>query len=287
MNQLSISEICSRCNGRLIICEDETVCTKCATVTNQSASDITIDYDRTADGLGGRVGPATNGKIIDTEINSSGKDYSGRPIRGNSKVLHKKIRIIDKRQKIDRTQITGAYEIDRICDKLSLTSLVRDDANNIFLECKKRKLLRGRRTKDFAASCVYVSYRIAGYPKNFNEFKEITNTSVSLLRSYSSLIKQELQIITKVMSAEQYLAMIISEITPTPSLRVQKMTIDILQKYPEKQGKDPKILAAGALYYACILNDEGISQRVIAISAKISEISVRNRYRDMRKKITG
>ena len=67
MSQLSISEICSHCNGRLIICEDETVCTKCATVTNQSTSDTTIDYDRTVDGLGGRVGPATKGKIIDTE----------------------------------------------------------------------------------------------------------------------------------------------------------------------------------------------------------------------------
>ena len=256
MSQLSTSQICLRCTGRLVICENEIVCSKCAAVTSQSMVDVANDYDKKSDGTGGRVGPATNGKMIDTVIDSTGKDYTGRKIRGDYKTLSKKIGIIDKRQKMDRTKITGTYEINRICDKMSLTSLVKQNATKFFIDCKNRKLLTGRKTREFAAACVYVSYREEGYPKNFNGFREITNTTRSSLRSYSNVIKRELEIVLKIMSPEQYLPMIMSEITPPPSLKVQKRAQNILAKYLEKQGKDPKTLAAGALYFASVLSNE-------------------------------
>ena len=285
MSQISTSQTCPRCTGRLVICENELVCSKCAVVTNQSMFDVANDYDKKSDGTGGRVGPATNGKMIDTVIDPTGKDYAGKKIRGNSKILAKKIGIIDKRQKIDRTKLTGTYEINRICDKMSLTSLVRQNATNFFIECKNRKLLTGRKTREFAAACVYVSYRKEGYPKNFNEFQEITNTTRSVLISYSNVIKRELEIVLKIMSPEQYLPMIIYGIMPPPSLKVQKKAQNILAKYLEKQGKNPKILAAGALYFASVLSNESISEKEIAIAAKISEVSVRKRYQEMKKKI--
>ena len=43
-------------------------------------------------------------KMIDTEINSTGKDYAGKKIRGDNKTLSKKIGIIDKRQKNRQNQ---------------------------------------------------------------------------------------------------------------------------------------------------------------------------------------
>jgi len=284
-DKLSTSQTCPECTGRLIDNGEDIVCSKCGAVTSQSMVDVANDYDKKSDGTGGRVGPATNGKMIDTEINSTGKDYTGRKIRGDYKTLSKKIGIIDKRQKIDSTKLTGTYEINRICDKMSLTSLVRQNATNFFIECKNRKLLTGRKTREFAAACVYVSYRKEGYPKNFNEFQEITNTTRSVLISYSNVIKRELEIVLKIMSPEQYLPMIIYGIMPPPSLKVQKKAQNILAKYLEKQGKNPKILAAGALYFASVLSNESISEKEIAIAAKISEVSVRKRYQDMKKKI--
>ena len=206
--------------------------------------------------------PATNGKMIDTVIDPTGKRLL--PVKRFEVITKhylKKIGIIDKRQKIDRTKITGTYEINRICDKMSLTSIVRQNATNFFIDCKNRKLLTGRKTREFAAACVYVSYRKEGYPKNFNEFQKITNTSRSVLISYSNVIKRELEIVLKIMSPEQYLPMIMSEITPPPSLKVQTKAQNILTKYLEKQGKNPKILAAGALYFASVLSNESISEK--------------------------
>jgi transcription initiation factor TFIIB len=46
-------------------------------------------------------------------------------------------------------------------------------------------------------------------------------------------------------------------------------------------GKDPSGLAAAALYIAAIKNNEKKTQRDVATVASITEVTVRNRYKDL------
>jgi transcription initiation factor TFIIB len=50
-------------------------------------------------------------------------------------------------------------------------------------------------------------------------------------------------------------------------------------------GKDPMGLAAAALYIACLQNTEKETQKDISEAAGVTEVTVRNRYKDLIKQL--
>jgi transcription initiation factor TFIIB len=50
-------------------------------------------------------------------------------------------------------------------------------------------------------------------------------------------------------------------------------------------GKDPMGLAAAALYIACLVNNEKKTQKDIAEAAGVTEVTVRNRYKSLRRQL--
>jgi transcription initiation factor TFIIB len=66
------------------------------------------------------------------------------------------------------------------------------------------------------------------------------------------------------------------------------LTVKILQEAREKKalmGKDPRGIAAAALYMACKANDEKRTQKEIAEVAGSTDVTLRNRLRDLEKVI--
>ncbi|MDQ3961722.1 MAG: HTH domain-containing protein, partial [Thermoproteota archaeon] len=49
-------------------------------------------------------------------------------------------------------------------------------------------------------------------------------------------------------------------------------------------GKDPMGLAATVLYLSCLRNDEARTQRDIAEAAGVTEVTIRNRFKDLKTK---
>jgi len=68
----------------------------------------------------------------------------------------------------------------------------------------------------------------------------------------------------------------------------QGLAIQILQEAKRRHmalGKDPSGLAAGALYIACKLRKERVSQGSLARTAKVTEVTVRKRKKELKKKL--
>ena len=59
--------------------------------------------------------------------------------------------------------------------------------------------------------------------------------------------------------------------------------IKIAQKTGITSGKNPIGLAAASIYLACILDDKYITQKKVAIAADITEVTVRTRYKELKK----
>ena len=47
-------------------------------------------------------------------------------------------------------------------------------------------------------------------------------------------------------------------------------------------GKDPMGLAAAALYVACVMENESITQKDLAEAASVTEVTIRNRYKGLK-----
>ena len=68
------------------------------------------------------------------------------------------------------------------------------------------------------------------------------------------------------------------------SPKVQKEALGILKKAEVSEltsGRGPAGIAAAALYVASLLNDEKKTQREVADVAGITEVTIRNRYKEL------
>jgi transcription initiation factor TFIIB len=70
--------------------------------------------------------------------------------------------------------------------------------------------------------------------------------------------------------------------------KTQGVAIAILREARKRRaaaGKDPMGLAAAALYIACLQNNEKKTQKDIAEAAGVTEVTVRNRYKTLKKQL--
>jgi transcription initiation factor TFIIB len=73
---------------------------------------------------------------------------------------------------------------------------------------------------------------------------------------------------------------------------VQSKALEILEQAKAAgglvTGRDPRGLASAAIYIASILTDNRVTQRQIALAASVTEVTIRNRYKELvsRLKIT-
>lgn len=69
---------------------------------------------------------------------------------------------------------------------------------------------------------------------------------------------------------------------------IQSLALKIINEAKEKRvsaGKDPMGLAAAALYIACYKAGEKKTQKDIADAAGVTEVTVRNRYKTLKKQL--
>ena len=67
-----------------------------------------------------------------------------------------------------------------------------------------------------------------------------------------------------------------------------EIIMEILNKAKAQRvasGKDPMGLAAASLYIACLRNNEKKTQKDIAEAAGVTEVTVRNRYKNLKRQL--
>ena len=281
------NKICGRCNGTLVTTEHERVCGKCGVVWAEKFSDDTCDYDINNSGHG-RTGPPENKMMgSSTIIPATNKDASGQWIKGDAKDMVKRITVWDKRGKSNgrKTLNIANSEITRLCQVLGITEHMKQRGAEIFRECEEYKMMRGRTTTVFSAACLYAACRELGGSKTLTDFTKVCYARRSDISAYYRLIIKTLDLKPHIMSPVDYISRIGSNTIPPISVSIQQKAIKLLKELSGKEGKDPVGLASAALYYCCCLKGWDYTQRTIALAAGITEVTIRNRMKDMLKQL--
>jgi len=173
-------------------------------------------------------------------------------------------------------------ELDRMSAALHLPQNVKEAAALTYRRALKKDLIRGRSIDAFVAASIYAACRQSKVPR---PLKEITRASTrdqgEVSRTYR-LILRELRIKMPVDDPMKFIPSIASK------LRLRRDTeqraVDILRKAKQAQGlsgKDPRGLAAAALYMACLGTDDRRIQKDVAEAAGTTEVTLRNRLRGL------
>ncbi len=272
----------------------EVYCSKCGFVVREKTVETGPEWRSFSNGEKderSRTGLPTSIAIHDmglaTIIGGENKDAAGRSLSGPMKSSVERMRTWDRRSQMhesaDRNLKQAFIELRRLSEKLSISEAVTERAAYIYRKALARSLVRGRSITSILAASLYAACRDREVPRTLKDVAAASNVKKKdLARSYRMLVK-EMDLKMPVVDPAKCVTRIASR--AKVSERTQRRALQILFKAEQARisaGKDPMGLAASALYVACILEGEHISQKDVAKAAGVTEVTIRNRYKGLR-----
>ncbi len=268
----------------------EEVCGACGLVVQNSIVDTGPEWRSftTAENQSrSRTGDALSLTLYDKGLSTvfrPDKDHNGNPLDNETRIQMTRLRRFDNRAKLDTTQQRNLNlamsELDRLSGQLHLPRNVKERAALIYRRTLKKGLLRGRSIDAFVAASVYAACRQLQVPRPLKDLSNAsTRNHAEVARTYRLILK-ELSLRMPVDDPIKFVPSIASKLKL--GTRTERCAVDILVAAHKMQGltgKDPRGMAAAALYKACIVNQEKRIQKDIAIAAGTTEVTLRNRLK--------
>lgn len=286
---------CPKCGNTSIISDldnGERVCSNCGLVIEDEIIDRGPEwraFTLTEKNNRSRAGSVSSLSFYDKGLSTiikGDRDAAGRRLNTETLVKMDRLRKYDNRSKFDeswrRNLSIAMAELDRMCVILHIPQSVKEQAAAIYRKSLKKDLIRGRSIDAFIAASIYAACRAAEVPRPLKKISQVSTRDHSeVARTYRLLIK-ELNLRMPIDNPTKFIPSIAAK------LKLKRLTeeyaIRILRKAREKQeltGKDPRGLAAAALYMACIENNDKRIQKDVANAAGTTEVTLRNRLRGL------
>jgi len=293
-------ESCPDCGSLLTIFDSyrgEITCSHCGLVISDKLIDKGPEwraFDNDQRDRRTRVGaPMTfmlHDQGLSTVIDWKNRDFAGHeiPTKLRSQIYRlrkwqSRIRVSDA---IERNLTFALSELDRMASILSLSKNIRETAAKIYREAVKSHLIRGRSIEGVAAASLYAACRMAKLPRTLNEIAEIARVDKKEIGKSYRFVILKLNLNSNPTKALDYISRFVSELKL--STNVQKKAVEIIELAEKKgltSGRGPTGVAAAAIYVATIFFKERRTQRDIARVSQVTEVTVRNRFKELISKL--
>ena len=286
---------CPECGGSEFVTDMETgeiACSHCGLVLQDEILDqkpewraFTPEETRSK----ARTGPPASLRQFDKGLSTTFQPYKdtyGRslPMRERLKMMRlRKWNIRARVHSSDERNLSQAMnELTRLSDKLHIPASVEENAALIYRKALDEGLIRGRSIKSIAAAALYAACRLTRTPRSLKEVAEASTRSRKDISRFYRLLQRELEMNMPVPDPAKYVSKIASK--AGLSQKTQNTAIQLLQEASKRKaivGKGPMGMAAATLYIAAAMNGEKITQREVAEAAGVTEVTIRNRYKDL------
>lgn len=298
--QVIMVDRCPECGSTNLVNDPDTgevICGNCGLVIQEAIIDkgpewraFTQEEKESRSRVGIPTSFSVHDKGLSTAIDRIDRDALGRKLPLNTKLQMWRLRKWQIRSRvhssIDRNLAQAMTEIDRLSDKLAIPSAIKEKAAVIYRKALDEGLVRGRSIAAIAAASLYAACRLTGTPRNLREISEASLVSRKDVARCYRLLLRELDLAMPIADPTVYL----SKISEKAGLsgHIQAKALKILNEAKRKHisaGKDPMGLAAAALYIAAYLAGEKRTQKEIADAAGVTEVTVRNRYKTLKRQL--
>jgi len=297
---------CPECNSQNLVHDydsGETVCGDCGFVIREQMMNrgpewraYTEEEKATRTRVGMSETYSVHDKGLSTDVGGGpfGVNYDafGRKLPQETRLQMRRLRKWQIRSRVhtsvERNLAQAMNELNRLSDKLAIPSKVKEKTAIIYRKTVEKGMTRGRSIIAMITAALLVACRITGTQRTI---REIANASLmvdkkEISRCYSFLLREfEMQMpITDPIVC-------ISKIANQAGIsgKTQGLAIEILNQAKNKRilsGKAPMGLAAAALYCACLQNNERKTQKELADVARVTEVTIRNRYKELKRKLS-
>ena len=287
--------LCPECGGHLRNDTEhgETVCSECGLVVEEDEIDRGPEwraFDSAEKDRKSRVGAPTtemmHDKGLSTNIGWQDKDAYGRALSSSQRAKMQRLRTWNERFRTrdskERNLKQALGEIDRMASALGLPKNVRETASVIYRRALEEDLLPGRSIEGVATASLYAAARQVGTPRSLDEIAAVSRVEkMELTRTYRYIVR-ELKLEVAPADPESYIPRFASELDLSDEVeREARSLIDAARSNGILSGKSPVGIAAAAVYAAALLTNERVTQSEVSSVANVSEVTIRNRYKEL------
>jgi transcription initiation factor TFIIB len=296
---METSIVCSVCNKNNETVSDpesgELICGNCGTVLLENVEESGPEWrlfgegnDRSRTGM--PISLSRHDMGLATIIGKTNRDSSGRGLDASVKSTMERLRTWDLRIQAyspsDRNLRQAFSILERVKDKLGLSEPVIEKTAYLYRKAQERGLVRGRTITSVLSAAIYISCREMGIARTLNDIASLTNLRRKELARTFRLLILELDLKVPVVDPMKCIAKVANKTKLSERTKRQAMDIMIsVTKRGISAGKDPMGLAGSVLYMSCKNSGEPVTQMDIANAAGVTEVTIRNRFRDLKSKI--
>ncbi len=273
----------------------ELICEDCGFVIEETFIDqgpewraFDSEQDEKKARTGGPLTYLSHDKGLATEISWSNKDFYGKriPHRNRAQIYrvrkwHQRIRVSNA---AERNLSVALQELNNIAGKMGLPRDVKETAAIIYRKAVDKNLIRGRSIESIVAASIYAACRRAGMPRTLAEVSKASDVSKKKIgRAYRHITKA-LKLNLNPTTPSSYIHQFCRKLDL--DRRVALKAEEIVEKAMEMRitsGKGPTGVAAAAIYIAATMMNQPRTQKEIAEVAGVTEVTIRNRYKEISK----
>ncbi|TFG07522.1 MAG: transcription initiation factor IIB [Promethearchaeota archaeon] len=199
--------------------------------------------------------------------------------------------------KIHRS-LTTSYErnlwialpnLQRLQKRLGIPDPVAEDALRIYTQTVKKKLTMGRSIDTLLSASIFAALRIHGIPRTVEEITKVAQIpKKKVIKSYRLILMEilpKLNLKVQHFTPDRYVDKFNDELGL--SMQCRNIAVKLIGSAKKNgfdtAGKDPKGIAAAAIYLGSKICNENRTQKEISKLAKVTEVTLRMRVKDLQK----
>ncbi len=271
--------------------QGELICSDCGLLVEEKMVDTSHElraFDKTE--KKSRGGPPSSMQKFDKGLTTNVGEISDIYKLNSAQQTRKYLRLKKWQERvstsIERNLRLAMSELRRVASFLDLPNVVREETARIYNFVLQRGMVRGRNMESVIAACIYTACRSYNLPRTLDEISAASEVERKEIgRTYRFIIRK-MGIKVTPSSPKDYISRFSAVLHLSP--KTQNEALRILKKAEISEltsGRGPAGIAAAALYVASLLNDEKKTQREVADVAGITEVTIRNRYKELLEKL--
>lgn len=289
---------CSDCKRETEVVFDhsagDTVCSECGLVLESHSIDETSEWrtfaNESNDTDPNRVGKASNPLLNDGGLSTY---IANKPNGSSGEFVSPTLnRLQNRASNHDRTLLLAFKNITTMAERLDLTTVIKDRANEIYKRVEDQKSSRGRNQDALLAACIYIACRQEEKPRTVKEICSVANgaTKKEIGRAKEYIVKQlgldngqSMEMGT--IHAGDFMRRFCSNLDLNN--QAKKAAMEAVKKSEEFDiRRSPITIAAAVIYIIAQLSGDKKPLKTISIVTGVAEGTIKGSYKDLYPYIT-
>jgi transcription initiation factor TFIIB len=285
---MQASVVCSACKNEVVVTDHEcgeVICSRCGIVIDRIESPavqdwraFSVDEFYRKSRTGSPTSLARYNKGLLTSIGNSNDRVNG--------LNFNRIRVWDFRIQAanDRSLKQALPELEHLKDSLGLPDAIVEKSAYFYRKANRMGMIKGRTVSSVLAASVYLACRELETPRTLSEIAAAGNVArKKISRDYRFLVRT---FDPKIPTVDHVRCITRIANKVGVSEKTKRVAVKIMREIVAMQisaGKGPMGIAATVLYISCMQAGEIRTQKELSIAAGVTEVTVRNRYSELKK----